>query len=266
MPQVARLGGLSNLLKTLSQAATTLPVWQESAPVGRGARRLESLPGRVPASAPPPAPVLPPPAPPAPKRDRAQVSPAAGAAAVRDGRPRTERFKLQIDLVQNRIYVINKDTGKPIDKFLTSPGTAEHPTVGSKFKVTDIFALPTWYPPKSKWAEGLKPVGPGPDNPIGLLALDLGAYAQLIHGVPKSKYALLGQPASKGCLRMSNENVLLLYHKYIARGIEVDINRDPAKSDLLRAQSAAAGVRDRKIDEGAEFYADALKGKLPPQP
>jgi lipoprotein-anchoring transpeptidase ErfK/SrfK len=252
MPQVSRLGGVPSFLRNLAQALG------EGSPDAAPAE--QAAPSRIPVRpTPPPAPATP-----AAPRDRRDVAPSQGAAAIRDARPRTERFKLQVDLVANRIYVINKDTGKPIDRFLTSPGTADHPTAGDKFTISDIYSLPTWYPPKSKWADGLKPVGPGPDNPLGLLALDLGQHHQLIHGVGKAKYNLLGQPASHGCLRMSNENVLLLYSKYVARGVQVEVNRDPEKSGLMRAQAAAAGVRDRKLSDGSEFYADALKGKLPP--
>ncbi|MEB3238467.1 MAG: L,D-transpeptidase [Candidatus Sericytochromatia bacterium] len=254
MPQVSRLGGVPAFLRDLAQALG------ENGP--DAAPGAADAPGQAPARR-PQVPDRPPALPPV-VRDRREVTAGQGAAAIRDTRPRTERFKLQIDLVANRIYVINKDTGKPIDKFLTSPGTADHPTAGDSFAIKDIYSLPTWYPPKSKWAEGLKPVGPGPDNPLGLLALDLGQHHQLIHGVGKSKYKLLGQPASHGCLRMSNENVLLLYSKYAARGMQVEVNRDPEKSNLLRAQASAAGVRDRNLADGSEFYADAVKGKLPP--
>ncbi|MBM3258819.1 MAG: L,D-transpeptidase [Candidatus Sericytochromatia bacterium] len=252
MPQVSRLGGVPSFLRGVAHALGGGS--SDSAPAE------QALPSRAPVS--PASPSTP--AAPATLRDRREVAPSQSIAAIKDVRPRTERFKLQIDLVANRIYVINKDTGKPIDKFLTSPGTAEHPTAGDNFTIKDMYSLPTWYPPKSKWAEGLKPVGPGPDNPLGLLALDLGQHHQLIHGVGKAKYNLLGQPASHGCLRMSNENILLLYSKYAARGVQVEVNRDSEASRLMRAQAAAAGVRDRKLSEGSEFYADALKGKLPP--
>ena len=242
MPEVSRLRRLPSTLREL--------VGQLS---GDAPAPASPAPGRQPSS--PQAPVA---------RDRREVSAGAGAQTIGKGQPRSERFALRVDLVANRIYVVNKATGKPIDKFLTSPGTADHPTEGDKFVIKGAYSLPTWYPPKSKWAEGLKPVGPGPNNPLGLLAIDLGGYSEFIHGVGRSKYPLLGQPASHGCLRMSNENVLLLYSKYIAKGVEVEMVRDPQESQRLRAQAAANGVRERSIEDGAEFYANGLKGKLPP--
>ncbi len=57
-----------------------------------------------------------------------------------------------------------------------------------------------WYPPDSPWAEGQKPIPPGPDNPLGTRWLGLSAPGVGIHGTPSD--ASVGYSVSHGCIRM----------------------------------------------------------------
>lgn len=180
----------------------------------------------------------------------------------RHGVSRQERFRLVIDLVASRIYVLDRD-GKPVDRYLTSPGTARHPTRGEHFTIRRAIVRPSWNPPKAAWARALKPVGPGPGNPMGVLKLDLGEHGQYIHGSPSSARGKLGRPASHGCLRMSDENVLHLYKYYAGVGSQVDVLRDPVASRKLAERFEAAGGRDRGLEEGFELVDAAWKGRLP---
>jgi len=54
-------------------------------------------------------------------------------------------------------------------------------------------------------------VPPGPRNPLGRRALNLGWSMYRIHGTPKRHS--IGRAASNGCIRMLNEDVLDLYER-----------------------------------------------------
>ena len=51
--------------------------------------------------------------------------------------------------------------------FRVATGQAIYPTPSGLFSIVDMQENPWWYPPNSSWAKGLKPVPPGPGNPLG---------------------------------------------------------------------------------------------------
>lgn len=185
-----------------------------------------------------------------------------GADSFSRGR-RQDRYDLEIDLVGCRIYVLDKKTHEPVASYLTSPGRKSYPTQGDHFTIHNALTKAPWNPPQSAWAKGAKQVPGGMNNPMGIFKMSLGAYAQYIHGTPASERKDLGKPASHGCLRMSNENVLQLYQRYVGVGTEVKMNRDPKRSAELKTALAAKGLKDHAITDGAELVADAAKGKAP---
>lgn len=87
-----------------------------------------------------------------------------------------------------------------IRKFGVATGSATYPTPTGIFRVVDKQLHPWWLPPDSPWAKGLKPVPPGPGNPLGTRWMGLSAPGVGIHGTPDS--ASIGYSASHGCIRM----------------------------------------------------------------
>jgi lipoprotein-anchoring transpeptidase ErfK/SrfK len=79
-------------------------------------------------------------------------------------------------------------------------GTSEFPTPLGSFEIVDKQYDPWWNPPASDWAKGLKPVPPGPGNPLGTRWMGLNVYGVGIHGTPDA--ASIGYSASHGCIRM----------------------------------------------------------------
>ncbi|TML48437.1 MAG: L,D-transpeptidase, partial [Actinobacteria bacterium] len=77
---------------------------------------------------------------------------------------------------------------------------ASYPTPLGRFRVVVKWRNPWWYPPSSRWAQGLKPVPPGPGNPLGTRWMGLSAPGVGIHGTPDA--ASIGYSASHGCIRM----------------------------------------------------------------
>jgi peptidoglycan hydrolase-like protein with peptidoglycan-binding domain len=196
---------------------------------------------------------------------RAAAQVASLRALTKDLGSKHRVFRLVADIAANRtcrIYVLDKATNNPVAMYLTSPGRAGHETAGDRFTVTRTLPRATWYPPQSAWARGLAPVGPGLKNPMGILKLDLGRYAEYIHGIPKSEEAALGRPASHGCLRMSPTNILHLFENYAESGTDVRINRDRAESLRLEAAAGAAGLVIKPVLEGREYLAGYVSGEL----
>ncbi len=90
---------------------------------------------------------------------------------------------------------------KLVRTFPVATGQAIYPTPAGLWRIMDKQRDPWWYPPTyDAWAKGLKPVPPGPSNPLGTRWMGLNAPGVGIHGTdaPTS----IGYSASHGCIRM----------------------------------------------------------------
>lgn len=97
-----------------------------------------------------------------------------------------------------------KDKGDGLELFRTfsvATGMAAYPTPLGNFEIVQMQRHPWWYPPPSPWAKDLKPVPPGPGNPLGTRWMGISSPAVGIHGTPDA--ASLGYSASHGCIRMA---------------------------------------------------------------
>jgi len=84
--------------------------------------------------------------------------------------------------------------------FGVATGQSVYPTPTGMFSIVDMQRDPWWRPPDSPWAQGLKPIPPGPGNPLGTRWMGLSAPGVGIHGTPDD--ASIGYSASHGCIRM----------------------------------------------------------------
>jgi lipoprotein-anchoring transpeptidase ErfK/SrfK len=99
----------------------------------------------------------------------------------------------------NRLYLF--DDGKLARTFQVATGQAIYPTPKGDFHIVVKWMNPTWYPPvNDSWAEGLKPVPPGPSNPLGTRWMGLSSPGIGIHGTDEP--TSIGYSASHGCIRM----------------------------------------------------------------
>ena len=89
---------------------------------------------------------------------------------------------------------------KPWRGFRVATGQAQYPTPTGSFRIVDMQRNPWWRPPNSDWAKGLKPIPPGPGNPLGTRWMGLDVYGVGIHGTPDA--SSIGYSASHGCIRM----------------------------------------------------------------
>jgi lipoprotein-anchoring transpeptidase ErfK/SrfK len=99
----------------------------------------------------------------------------------------------------NRLSLYNGD--KLRRTFPVATGQAIYPTPRGEWHIVVKYRNPWWYPPTgSAWAQGLKPVPPGPSNPLGTRWMGLDAPGVGIHGT--NNPASIGYSASHGCVRM----------------------------------------------------------------
>ena len=88
-----------------------------------------------------------------------------------------------------------------VNTFRVATGQAIYPTPAGIWRIVDKQRNPWWYPPTyDEWAKGLKPVPPGPSNPLGTRWMGLNAPGVGIHGTTAP--ASIGYSASHGCIRM----------------------------------------------------------------
>ncbi len=84
--------------------------------------------------------------------------------------------------------------------FRVATGQSVYPTPLGRFNIRVKWRNPWWYPPNSRWAQGQKPIPPGPNNPLGTRWMGLSAPGVGIHGTPNP--ASIGYSVSHGCIRM----------------------------------------------------------------
>jgi lipoprotein-anchoring transpeptidase ErfK/SrfK len=96
--------------------------------------------------------------------------------------------------------------------FRVATGQSSYPTPTGEFEIVTMQRDPWWYPPQgSAWAEGAKPIPPGPGNPLGTRWMGISAPYVGIHGTPDA--ASIGYSASHGCIRMLIPQVEWLFER-----------------------------------------------------
>jgi murein L,D-transpeptidase YcbB/YkuD len=106
------------------------------------------------------------------------------------------------------------ERGERTHTYRVSVGLRGYETPRGEYRIRSATWNPWWHPPNSSWARGRKVERPGPKNPMGRVKLNF-APLLYIHGTPE--YQALGGPASRGCIRMRNEDVIelaRLVHRY----------------------------------------------------
>jgi len=127
------------------------------------------------------------------------------------------------DIVINR--ALNRltlyDGARFVRSFPVATGQAIYPTPKGIFHIVVKWVNPWWYPPtQDAWAQGLKPVPPGPGNPLGTRWMGLSVPGVGIHGTDEP--ASIGYSASHGCIRMQVPDAEWLFD-HVDIGTTVDI-------------------------------------------
>jgi hypothetical protein len=111
-----------------------------------------------------------------------------------------QHFGPVISIVRGANTLTLWDGTRRVRKFRVATGRSQYPTPSGTYAIVDMQQNPWWLPPQSSWARGLKPIPPGPGNPLGTRWMGLSAPGVGIHGTPDA--ASIGYSASHGCIRM----------------------------------------------------------------
>ncbi|MBC9881652.1 murein L,D-transpeptidase [Bradyrhizobium sp. INPA01-394B] len=114
--------------------------------------------------------------------------------------------RVEIDKVRQTVKLFDKANAL-IGFYPASVGSEEKPSPSGTLKVTEIDPNPTYrYNPAYhfKGVHARKPfkIGPGPNNPVGTMWINLSADGYGIHGTPSPQNISKGQ--SHGCVRLTN--------------------------------------------------------------
>jgi murein L,D-transpeptidase YcbB/YkuD len=115
------------------------------------------------------------------------------------------QLRVDINIPENRLRVMEGDS--VLRTYRVSVGIPGHDTPDGEFTVQRAEWNPSWRPPAREWAREARFTPPGPNNPMGRVKLFF-APLYYIHGTPDS--ASIGLPASHGCVRMLNRDVIAL--------------------------------------------------------
>lgn len=114
-----------------------------------------------------------------------------------------EDVEVLVNIPSGRLELIQG--GRVVESYPVSVGSARYATPVGDYLIATVIWNPWWHPPKSAWARNSKPTPPGPDNPMGRVKLNMDGLLY-IHGTTKE--GRLGEPASHGCVRMSNRDAI----------------------------------------------------------
>lgn len=158
--------------------------------------------------------------------------------------PPAPREGVVINVAEYRLYYFTPDK-KRVITFPVGVGRMDFPTPQVRTKVVTRIENPSWTPTEAarrEHAEMGDPlphvVPPGPENPLGHLAIQLALPGYFIHGT--NKPFGVGQMVSHGCIRLYPQHIETLV-PYAANGTPVAIVNEPFKvgwqGDALYAEA-----------------------------
>nr|WP_314528837.1 L,D-transpeptidase family protein [uncultured Brevundimonas sp.] len=121
---------------------------------------------------------------------------------------------IDVDKSEGSVRAFDAD-GKLIAYFPATIGSGDNPTPTGTVKVNGVARNPdyTYDPAKLSYGDGKEKVvvKPGPNNPVGVVWIDLNKPSYGIHGTPDPE--LVGKTASHGCVRLTNWDAWALADK-----------------------------------------------------
>lgn len=128
----------------------------------------------------------------------------------KDDHRRASVATVVVDKAEHDVRAYDKG-GKLVGFYPATIGSTEKPAPSGTFAVRRVAYNPDYhYNPKFAW-KGVKTkkpltVKPGPNNPVGLVWIDLTAPSYGIHGTPEPDK--IGKTESHGCIRLTNWDAL----------------------------------------------------------
>jgi lipoprotein-anchoring transpeptidase ErfK/SrfK len=132
------------------------------------------------------------------------------AAPKKRNRQESSVGTIVVEKASRDLRAYDKD-GKLLRFYPATIGSSEKPAPAGTFEVRRVAYNPDYhYNPKFAW-KGVKAkepltIKPGPNNPVGLVWIDLTAPSYGIHGTPDPEK--IGKTESHGCIRLTNWDAL----------------------------------------------------------
>ena len=131
--------------------------------------------------------------------------------------------------------------GQAVATYPVTVGTPSYPTPMGEFTLQRAIWNPWWHPPNRGWTRGRGPQAPGPNNAMGRVKIYFKPL-YFLHGTAETEQ--LGEPASHGCVRLANDDIIDL-----ARRLHVHAtpDLDPRVLDALAANPGK--TREIRFDQ-----------------
>ena len=157
-----------------------------------------------------------------PGKDLTRVGEQIVVPNVLGAEPLPKAGKIVVDKSDRTLLLLDA-AGKVFAQFPSSSGTENDPLPIGNWKVNGISRNPVYhYNPKLFWdaepGDKKAKIAAGPNNPVGLVWIDLTKPHYGIHGTPVP--ASIGKTQSHGCIRLTNWDVQLVSNS-VDRGTEV---------------------------------------------
>jgi lipoprotein-anchoring transpeptidase ErfK/SrfK len=139
--------------------------------------------------------------------------------------------KIEVDKDQQTVKAYSP-SGELVAFYPATVGSEEKPSPVGTFKIISIDRNPNYrYNPKYKF-KGVKTkrpfvIGPGPNNPVGIVWIGLSADGYGIHGTPDP--SRVSKSESHGCVRMTNWDALALA-SMVKKGVPVQFDDAPGSN------------------------------------
>ena len=173
----------------------------------------------------------------------------------------------RLDLNIPALKVVVYEDDEAVKTYPVAVGMPGFDTPTGKFAITHAEWNPSWTPPDREWARNDRPTPPGPNNPMGRVKLFFMPL-YFFHGTPEGES--IGTPASHGCVRMRNTDVIelsrYLHQRAAPQVTPAQINRILANPSRTRAVNLSPDIDvtiryDLVAVEGSEIlvYPDIYK-------
>jgi lipoprotein-anchoring transpeptidase ErfK/SrfK len=141
---------------------------------------------------------------------------------VADDRPEGQVFKIEVDKPAKVVRALGRND-ELIAFYPASIGSSEKPAPSGTYRIRQVVKNPTYYyDPKFQFkgvrADKKLSIAPGPNNPVGVVWMDLTKASYGIHGTPRPEE--IGKTQSHGCIRLTNWDALDLA-KRVRKGVPV---------------------------------------------
>lgn len=157
-----------------------------------------------------------------PGKDLGRAGEEIVVANITVGKARTKAVKVIIDDSDRTLTLVDAD-GKTIAQFPVTTGSENDPLPLGNWKVQGIAHNPVFhYNPQLFWdadSGDVKATIPaGPNNPVGVVWVDLSKAHYGIHGTPEPSH--VGKTQSHGCIRLTNWDASALAQS-VTPGVDV---------------------------------------------